>query len=336
MKKIFLDLIRLGIGHTPFDMPEQIDWFAVQALARKHGLSAVVLDGLDKLPPSSYRMTDRLKRQWIGEVLQNYEGRYSAYEKAIAGMAAFYNAHGYKMMVLKGYACSLDWPKPEHRPCGDIDIWQFGQQKEADEVISQEHGIKIDTSHPRHTVFQWWDFIVENHYDFVNVCGQKSSDELEEVLKDLAADDSYTVKVKGETVYLPSPNLHVLFLMCHMMNSFATAELTLRQILDWAFFIEKHKGEIDGEWLLGQLEKFHMKGFFNIVNAICVEDLGFSTEIFVLGVQYNPLLKEMVLRDLLSLRFTASEPRGLLKRLVYRYRRWRGNAWKRKMMESWH
>lgn len=48
------------------------------------------------------------------------------YLQAVASLAGFYNAHGYKMMVLKGYACSLNWPRPEHRPCGDIDIWLFG------------------------------------------------------------------------------------------------------------------------------------------------------------------------------------------------------------------
>lgn len=61
--------------------------------------------------------------------MQSYEGRYAAYEKAIGSLAGFYNQHGYKMMVLKGYASSLDWHNPKHRPCGDIDIWQFGEQK---------------------------------------------------------------------------------------------------------------------------------------------------------------------------------------------------------------
>lgn len=45
--------------------------------------------------------------EWIGEVLQGYEYRYELYKCVIAEMANFYNSHGYKMMVLKGYACSL-------------------------------------------------------------------------------------------------------------------------------------------------------------------------------------------------------------------------------------
>ena len=68
--------------------------------------------------------------QWIGNVLQGYENRFELYCHTIADLANFYNSQNIKMMVLKGYACSLDWPKPEHRPCGDIDIWQFGQQKD--------------------------------------------------------------------------------------------------------------------------------------------------------------------------------------------------------------
>ena len=77
-------------------------------------------------------------------------------------------------MVLKGYACSLDWPRPEHRPCGDIDIWQFGEQKKADAAMKNE-GIEVDSSHHHHTVFYWNGFMVENHYDFINVFQHKSA-----------------------------------------------------------------------------------------------------------------------------------------------------------------
>jgi hypothetical protein len=119
-------------------------------------------------------MPFELKLEWIGEVLQNYEGRYLGYKKAIGSLAGFYNRHGFKMMVLKGYACSLDWPKPEHRPCGDIDEWLFGQQQAADRELGSwlkvhGSGVEIDNSHHHHSVFEWGEFTVENHYDFINI-----------------------------------------------------------------------------------------------------------------------------------------------------------------------
>ena len=111
-------------------------------------------------------------------------------------------------MVVKGYACSLDWPKPNHRPCGDIDIWLFGKYREADDLVSNEKGLRVDNSHHHHTVLYWEDFMVENHYDFVNVHAHKSSAELEKVFKGLSQDDSHWVEVSGERVYLPSPKLY--------------------------------------------------------------------------------------------------------------------------------
>lgn len=328
-----LSLVRLGIGHTAC-IPAEVDWKAMEVFAAEQGLSAIVLDGIDKLPLSC-RPPKGLLLQWVGEVLNSYENNYVEYEKSLGRLAHFYNSHGFRMMVMKGYGLSLNYPKPSHRPCGDIDIWQFGQQKDADKELEasvkiKDSSFKIDKSHHHHTVFEWQGFTVENHYDFVNVYAHKSSRELEKIFKELGLDDSHYVEVKGEKVYLPSPNLHALFLIRHMVSHFAAAEITLRQVLDWAFFVEKHTKEIDWEWLLGLLDKYHMKDFFNCINAICVEDLGFSPNIFP-TVQFLPILKEKVLKDILDPEYTSVSPTGLFKRLAYKYRRWQGNAWKQKL-----
>ena len=336
LKRLFLHLVRIGIGKSSTIFPDEgmghlwlEDWQSIETLSGQQGLSAVSLDGIECLS-ETLRLPKEVLLQWIGNTLQSYEYRYELYRKAIAEMAAWYNSHGYKMMVLKGYTCSLDWPKSKHRPCGDIDIWLFGKQKEADALMGKELGLKVDTSHHHHTVFNWRDFSVENHYDFVNVHARKSSAELEKLFKELGQDDSHWVEVNGEKFYLPSPNLHALFLIRHMVSHFAAAEITLRQVLDWAFFVEKHSKEINWDWLLPLLEQYHMKEFFNCVNAICVEDLGFSATIFPY-VQYLPDLKQKVLADILEPEFTSEEPNGFIRRLVYKYRRWHGNAWKQRL-----
>ena len=324
----FFSLIRLGIGHSAFYRFDNIDWNGIEVLADNHGLSAIIVDGVEKLPEKN-RPPQAILLQWIGNTIQGYEYRYELYRQAIAEIAAWHNDNGFKMMVLKGYACGVDWPKPEHRPCGDIDIWQFGMQKEADDALRKQ-GVVIDKTHHHHTVFEWKGFTVENHYDFVNVYTRKSSKELEEVFKDLGNDDSHFVELYGERVYIPSPNLHALFLIRHMVSHFAAAEITLRQVLDWAFFVEKHTKELDWEWLEGMLVKYHMKEFVSCINVICVEDLGFSVGIFP-TVQFVPELKERVLEDILDPEYTAAEPEGFFPRVIYKYKRWQGNAWKQEM-----
>lgn len=331
---MFLELVRLGIGHTSGVLSDSVDSQELKDLAERQGLSAVVLDGIERLPDQQ-RPPKVFLLEWICETLQGYEYRFKQYKKAIAEMAGFYNGQGFKMMVLKGYACSMDWPRPEHRPCGDIDIWLFGRQAEADAALGSLFKVQgsnqvIDKSHHHHTVFYWRDFMVENHYDFVNVHAHRSSAEMETVFKELGQDDSHIVEVYGEKVYLPSANLHALFLIKHMVSHFAASEISLRQVLDWAFFVEKHTNEIDWVWLNGMIEKFHMKEFVSCINAICVEDLGFEASIFK-GVQFNPQLKDRVLNDIISPAYGTAEPKGLIKKWAYKYRRWKGNAWKHDM-----
>lgn len=338
LKQTFLSLVRQGIGNgTAF--PDVVDWQAIKALADKQGLAAIIADGIEQLPETK-RPPKELLLQWIGEALHNYENYYGLYRRAIAELAEWYNAHGYKMMVLKGYACSIDWPKPEHRPCGDIDIWLFGRQKEADRLLASDLGINVDNSHHHHTVFNWMGFTVENHYDFVNVHAHKSSRELEKVFKELGQDDSHCVEVTGDAatgsatkVYLPSPNLHALFLIKHMVSHFAAAEISLRHVLDWAFFVEKHGKDVDWEWLDGMLVKYHMKDFFHLINAICAEDLGFPADI-IPSMQIDPELKERVMDDILDPKYTAAEPKGFMNRMFYKYQRWQGNAWKQRLCYS--
>lgn len=328
-KKTFISLIRLGVGHCPDTIDNNIDWDLIIEKANSQGLSAIVLDGIACLPEEA-RPPKELLLQWIGNTLQSYEYRYEMYRHAITEMAAWYKSRGFKMMVLKGFACSLDWPRPEHRPCGDIDIWLFGKQKEADALLEKELGIKVDTSHHHHTVFDWQGFMVENHYDFINIYRNRPNKKQEVLLKELGRDDSNYVMRNGIRIYLPSPNFHAFFLIRHMMGHFATSEITLRQVLDWAFFVKNHAEEVDWDWFLGVLDEYNMREFFNCINAICVDDLGFNATIFP-NVQYSSDIKERVLSDIISPEFTATEPKGFLPRVIYKYRRWKANGWKHKL-----
>lgn len=327
--KALFSLVRLGIGHRAEALTEPVNWNEVQALAEKQGLAAVLVDGIEQLPDNQRPPKEDLL-QMIGQVVQGYEYRYELYRRTIAELAGFYREHGLKMMVLKGYACSIDWPKPEHRPCGDIDIWLFGKQKEGDFLLESEKQIKVDKSHHHHTVFNWKGFSVENHYDFINVFHHKSNFQLERIFKNLGSNDSCSIELYKERVYLPSPNLNALFLLKHNMTDFAAFSMSLRQLLDWAFFINNNCKRIDWEWLLSIFKEYHMMDFFNTINAICVEDLGFSSTLFP-NVQFNPYLKERILSDILYPRFPREEPSIFILRIIYKFRRWLGNGWKHKI-----
>lgn len=325
----FLSLIRLGLGDNNIITSAFINWRDVKSLAEQQGLSAILVDGIERLP-GSLRPPKEDLLQMIGGVMQGYELRYEMYRRAIAELAAFYNSHGFRMMVLKGYACSINWPKPEHRPCGDIDIWLYGDYKEADAVLKKEKGIEIDNDRQHHTVFDWQGFMVENHFDFTDLHHHKSNAEIERILKNLGQDSTDSLDIYDQTIYVPTPNMHALFLLKHAMAHFASEGMTLRQIIDWGFYVKVHTNEIDWSWLEGVIDKYGMIPAYNIFNAICVEDLGFDAAIFP-NVQFSPMLKDKVLNDILNPEFSSPLPKGLLPRVIYKVKRWSGNTWKHEL-----
>lgn len=69
------------------------------------------------------------------------------------------------------------------------------------------------------------------------------------------------------------------------------------------------------------------------INAICAGNLGFDVMLFP-DVTFNPILKDRVLSDILDPAFGTEGPRALLPRLVYKYKRWQGKAWKQQLCYS--
>ena len=329
--KALLQLTRLGIGHERKKLDDIPDWRIIERLAGEQGLTAIILDGINQLQLEQ-RPPKEMLLNWIGSVMQGYEYRYAEYEKAIVELAKFYSENGIKMMVLKGYGLGKNYPAPNHRPCGDIDIWNFGRQEEADALIKEKYKIHIDKRELHHTCFDWKGYLVENHYDFLIVQTIKTNSLLEPILKKLAKDNSWSIDVEGVKIYIPSPNLNALFLLRHMLMHFVAIGISIRHLLDWGFFWKRYGHEVDCDWLLEVLSTYKMDSFFNTINAICVEELGFNSSVFP-KVQFNPYIKERVLKDILCPEYDWAEVHRLklFSRIVFKYKRWKASAWKREL-----
>ena len=339
VEQSFLALVRAGIGHPMGELPETMDWESVMALAEEHGLSAIVWDAVDRLVreealSGGRAIPKQLMYDGFGAAL-SFEQRYEQYRSAIAGLAGFYASHGIRMMVLKGFGLSLNYPVPEHRPCGDIDIWLFGDYRRADELLARERGVAVDNSHHHHTVFSFEGFSVENHYDFLNIHAHLSNRKVEAVLKEMGREAKVPpmeeVPVEGSTILLPSPDMNALFLLRHAASHFAAERLTLRQVLDWSLFVSRYSRSINWEWLINQARNVHMDSFLACINAVCCEYLGLDRGL-VPALEADGGLVKRFMDDVLKPEFSGGIPPGFFSGLLFRYRRWRANAWKHRMV----
>ncbi len=326
---VLLNLFRCGIGkQTRFHFPETIDWTGVFKLSLEHGVPAIVLDGINKQFNTESTIAKKppmdLLYDWIGLVNQ-MEVIYARHETIIRELNRWYRQHGISMMVLKGYGLSLNYPLPNHRPCGDIDIYLFGEQEKADKLLQEELGIKVDKSHHHHTVFSFQGEMVENHYDFFNVHVRKSNIPIEKKLKEITHTNISSHAERKDVVF-PSVEFNAIYLLRHCAAHFASTVMNIRQVLDWGFFMEKHHQEIDWENYLPYIKQEGMLRFYNLMGLFCVRELGFDASIFH-GLDSDDLF-ERFSNEIMEPEFKDHENGKLLHSLNVKPRRWWHNRWK--------
>lgn len=320
---------------------KDVNWKQVYQTAKGQGVAGVALDAIEALPLNCRPPRDVLIH-WIGYVC-SMEKAYSFHKNAIYSLANFYYDNGFTMMLLKGYGLSLCWPKPEHRPVGDIDIFlgkrnthpTFGHKnvwKAGDNVIKEKLGIDVDNSHHHHSVFLYKGISVENHFDFINAYDHKSSRKIEEYFKQIVRTE-YCQTDTCKYIYIPSCNFNALFILKHCSGHFASTEINIRQVLDWLLFIRKYNDSIDWKLLYSQLDTFGLTRFANILSSIGVDYLGMPVEIFYKYENDKNIVKR-VLNDILSPEFSEYETGSLLSGLWVKPRRFWKNRWKHRLCYS--
>lgn len=340
---VFFLLLRIGIQSQDIgNLAElsilknnQIDWNKVYNRAVEQGVAALVWDGLIKLEQAGLITKENLpnriqKLNWICNV-DRIETTYHEQETAISELTKFYLDHNIQLMLLKGLGLSLLYPIPCHRACGDIDIWLFGKQKIADELISREKGIKVNQDKHQHTIFYWKGVMVENHFEFMHVHGHRSNILLEEQLKRFAYKDYERITIGDTEMFIPSANFNALFLLRHAASHFAAERIVIRHIIDWALFIKRYHHAIDWDTFISIVRYINMDKFLNCINAISIEYLGLDAS-YIPEFTRDTMLEERVLNDILDPEFNTTPPKNAVKMLLYKYRRWWNNRWKHKLV----
>jgi len=337
-----LQLVRLGI-HPDAELaptPPDVDWEAVSELASEQKVKAIAWDGYARLYEAGMVTVDMdekmVKGPWLAAVYETFVRKYPVYRATIGHLASVFAQHGIRMMVLKGYGLSLNYPVPEHRPCGDVDFWTFGEAERADRLL-EELGISLNGSPEHHTTFHFEDQYFEHHHNFVSADAHPSSKVVEVRLKELATQGFETVDIDGQQIFLPSPDFNALFLLRHAASHLAGSKINIRQILDWGMFVQKYHDRIDRKALETFAESTRTTAIYQILNGICVDYLGFSPEVFPAGppgvfpAGRHPL-ESRVLEDILCPEFSAPCPTSLLSQWLWRLRRWLHRTWKLRLV----
>ena len=186
-------LLRLGLGNST---PEQENlsgfitmspdrWAKIGEIAQKQCILGIVLDGLDHLESTPYGpnrvLPTNLKLEWIGQVMQ-LEQR-NRHQIAVMGeLAGKWTKGGCRVMVMKGQANGMMYPKPGHRSPGDIDCYLFENYTKGNNIARNE-GANVNEGWYKHSQISYKGELFENHLYFVHTREGNRSKRLQKELE---------------------------------------------------------------------------------------------------------------------------------------------------------
>ena len=300
-----LETINIGF-HTPnsFSDLSQKEWCYIREMADKQGVSSIVLDGLNLLVNTYGKssIAPQIENAWWQQFVLDWAGMMSMIELSnsrqmtvMNAMASRWSESGCKVMVFKGQASAVMYPKPEHRSPGDIDCYLFDNYAKGND-IARAIGASVDESWYKHSVISFKGETFENHQYFVLTRNGKRSKKLEQELEDELANNETGVIEWGklsEHVILPPIQWYAMFLTYHSCGHFLTEGLRLKQVLDWAMLLEKHQEEIDWPRYYAFCDKYHLRKFTEAVTAICTKYIGVKIRIGQIETE-SPLAEKIL------------------------------------------
>lgn len=245
---ILLELVRAALGSWPVEGGlEGVSaraWQKVIAMSFRQGVGVVAADGYHKIVScvpgmktalDSKEMED-LRYEWFGSVLQ-VESEYGARWKTAVELTDIFAASGIRSYVLKGFSFARLYPVPEHRECGDFDVWLGGDWERGNRLM-EDYGVKVSRKDYKDSSFRYKGLHVENHRFCTPIRGSRRRKEYERYLLSIMSEGE--VRLRDTQMWSPGPLFNALFVTSHAMNHFVNeGGITLRHILDWKLVTEE-------------------------------------------------------------------------------------------------
>lgn len=281
---VFLELLRTSIwggkAHVPNDFK---DWGKVLTLAKTQSVLALVAHAVLSDSEISRQLSDETKAKLKSHVMANMAAHRLLNSSVVQVVSALDGA-GVPSVLLKGQALARNYPIPELRACGDVDIYTGPENYlRACEVL----GALATWTEPRrpednvkHYDIRIGKTPVEIHrYSDVNV-----SKYYNEIYQPYAHEGlSQGLRIMdfvGTAVNTPADDFNAFYIFNHLWHHFMTSGIGLRQFCDWMMFLHVRKDEIDRAKLKKIIEDMNLMRPWQAFGCVLVEKLGMPEDEF--------------------------------------------------------
>lgn len=317
----FLCLLEAALhGREPDALPDSLDWQAIYELARQHRVGGLLLDtvmALENPPPGE------LLGPWQEHAMYTLMQQMQFVDMLHTVLQAFDEA-GLRVIVIKGVALKLLYPNPDMRTMSDADLLIAPKDFEAGKALLVEQEFvrsEQDTTAAVYVCDHPMGLRIELHQRLFD---KKQHGFLAKLDEDVlfGMDKAVRAPVYGGEAWLYPPTEHALFMLLHMAKHMIVTGFGLRQVSDYALFIEHYDAQLDWPMFWRTCDALSLTRFAAALLALCHQRLGLPDGAWrqTLPTALDTQAAEMLLTDLLDAGVfgKSSEERTRSAAVVYR------------------
>jgi len=295
IKEQLLDLLGEALWNVPCDCqnltPEE--WGQMYECAEKQSVVPLMLRGAAPYKTQiPLELLNRMRSCSISVVMRN--------ERLMAiqdQLMAFMTEHHIPCAILKGCSLSVCYPQAELRPLGDIDVLIRPEDVERTEQLLCANGYRPDhTGHPFHLDFFGKGACVEMHWQVSTFPDSQGGHTAREIMQ-TALEQTDIACLEGYSFPELKPLHQAISLLLHMERHMTTGGIGLRQLCDWAMFVNSVDAGVFAAQVLPKIEKCGLLQFAKVLTATCVEYLAMPAEKGVWCQMIKPAMCAAMMQD---------------------------------------
>jgi hypothetical protein len=282
-EEILFRLLRAGLWTKEADIPQEFDdWSEIIRLAKHQSVLGIVAKAI-LTSTASVDIPKELKAKLRSLVVTNVIAS-NHIDEVIIKLFNVLKCNGIHPVLLKGRGLSVNYPYPEIRQSGDIDIYipQAELHKAYDllEIFADKIDDRLHLDCGKHFSALYKSVCIEIHRYVSTHINGKYGKKFGTFAKKGLRDNLGMISIGTEEISVPETTFNSFYVFDHLFEHFLTSGVGLRQMSDWMLFLSKNKENIDKNLLYDMLKTMDMLKPWKQFGNVLVDYLGLPASDF--------------------------------------------------------
>ena len=282
---VFLELLKAGMWGRKPQVPQGFaEWGSVVRLAKSQSVLGVVGQAMLSDEEIASNMPQEFRTK-VKKFVMNNMLTHNLLNNTLIKVVSTLREGGVESVLLKGQGLARNYPQPELRQCGDIDLYVgLNNGEKAYELLSPIAVHADDKAYvtvgKHYHVTMPGGVEVEVHRYTDNHLTKKLEETYQAASDKGTSEGLVTYDFAGTPVNTPSDDFNAFFIFNHLFHHFLTSGIGLRQFCDWMMFLHTRKGKLDTDYLHKLLTDMELLGPWQAFGCVLADWLGMPEDEF--------------------------------------------------------